>query len=53
MIDAPFDPTAMPDILAELAVSDEANRRAVNVQVVQCRGAGIVRGIANASSSCS
>ena len=47
MVDALFDPAAMPDILAELAVSDEANRRAVNVQVVQRRGAGIVRGIAN------
>jgi RNA polymerase sigma factor (sigma-70 family) len=47
VVDALFDPAAMPDILAELAVSDEANRRAVNVQVVQRRGAGIVRGIAN------
>ena len=47
VVDAMFDPAAMPDILAELAVSDEANRRAVNVQVVQRRGAGIVRGIAN------
>jgi RNA polymerase sigma factor (sigma-70 family) len=47
VVDALFDPAAMPDILAELAVSDEANRRAVNVQVVQRRGAGIVRGVAN------
>jgi RNA polymerase sigma-70 factor (ECF subfamily) len=47
VVDALFDPAATPDILAELAVSDEANRRAVNVQVVQRRGAGIVRGIAN------
>jgi RNA polymerase sigma factor (sigma-70 family) len=47
VVDALFDPAAMPDILAELAVSDEANRRAVNVQVVQRRGAGMVRGIAN------
>ncbi len=47
VVDALFDPAAMPDILAELTVSDEANRRAVNVQVVQRRGAGIVRGIAN------
>jgi RNA polymerase sigma factor (sigma-70 family) len=47
VVDALFDPAAVPDILAELAVSDEANRRAVNVQVVQRRGAGIVRGIAN------
>ena len=47
VVDALFDPAAMPDILAELAVSDEANRRAVNVQVIQRRGAGVVRGIAN------
>lgn len=47
VVDALFDPATMPDILAELAVSDEANRRAVNVQVVQRRGAGIVRCIAS------
>jgi F0F1-type ATP synthase beta subunit len=46
VIDILFDPNAMPDILSELAVSDEANRRAVSVQVVQRPGAGIVRGIA-------
>ncbi len=46
VVDALFDPAAMPDILAELVVSDEANRRAVNVQVVQRSGGGIVRGIA-------
>ena len=45
VVDALFDPSAMPDIL-ELEVSDEANRRGINVQVVQRRGAGIVRGIA-------
>jgi F0F1-type ATP synthase beta subunit len=45
VVDALFDPSAMPDILAELAVSDEANRRAVNVQVVQRRHDGVVRGI--------
>jgi DNA-directed RNA polymerase specialized sigma24 family protein len=38
--DALFHPSAMPDILAELEVSDEANRRGVNVQVVQRLGAG-------------
>ena len=46
VVDALFDPAAMPDLLAELEVSDEANRRGVNVQVVQRRGAGIVRGVA-------
>ncbi|MFZ3226922.1 MAG: sigma-70 family RNA polymerase sigma factor, partial [Xanthobacteraceae bacterium] len=46
VVDALFDPAAVPDILAELEVSDEANRRGVNIQVVQRRGGGIVRGIA-------
>ena len=46
MVEVLFDPAAMPDILAELAVSDEANRRAVNVQVVQRPSPGVVRGIA-------
>jgi RNA polymerase sigma-70 factor (ECF subfamily) len=46
VVDVLFDPAAMPDILAELAVSDEANRRAVNVQVVQRPSPGVVRGIA-------
>ena len=46
VVDALFDPSAMPDILAELEVSDEANRCGINVQVVQRRGAGIVRSIA-------
>ena len=49
VVDALFDPSAMPDILAELEVSDEANRRGVNVQVVQRLGAGVVRGIATSS----
>jgi F-type H+-transporting ATPase subunit beta len=46
VVDALTDPTAMPDLLAELELSDEANRRGVSVQVVQRRGAGIVRGTA-------
>jgi F0F1-type ATP synthase beta subunit len=29
VVDILFDPNAMPDILSELAVSDEANRRAI------------------------
>jgi RNA polymerase sigma factor (sigma-70 family) len=41
-----FDPNAPPDLLTELAVSDEANRRAVAVQVVQRPGGGVVRGVA-------
>jgi RNA polymerase sigma-70 factor (ECF subfamily) len=46
IVEALFAPTSMPDILTELAVSDEANRRAVNVHVVQRSGSGIVRGVA-------
>jgi RNA polymerase sigma factor (sigma-70 family) len=46
IVDVLFDPSATPDILAELAVSDEANRRAVNVQVVQRPHPGVVRGVA-------
>jgi len=49
VVEALFDPAAMPDILAELAVSDEANRRAVNVHVVQRIGDGRVRGIVHSS----
>jgi RNA polymerase sigma factor (sigma-70 family) len=46
VIEALFDPNAPPDLLSELAVSDEANRRAVAVQVIQQPAGGIVRGIA-------
>jgi RNA polymerase sigma factor (sigma-70 family) len=46
VVEALFDPNAPPDILTELAVSDETNRRAVAVQVVQRLGGGIVRGVA-------
>jgi RNA polymerase sigma factor (sigma-70 family) len=46
VVEALFDPSAPPDLLSELAVSDEANGRAVAVQVVQRPGGGIVRGVA-------
>jgi RNA polymerase sigma factor (sigma-70 family) len=46
VIDALFDPNAPPDLLTELTVSDEANRRGVPVQVVQRPCGGIVRGVA-------
>jgi RNA polymerase sigma factor (sigma-70 family) len=46
VVEALFDPSALPDILGELAVSDEAHRRGVSVQVVQRRSGGVVRGIA-------
>jgi RNA polymerase sigma factor (sigma-70 family) len=44
LIGALFDPSSLPDILTELDVSDEANRRAVNVQVIQRTNAGVIRG---------
>jgi RNA polymerase sigma factor (sigma-70 family) len=46
VVEALFDPNAPPDILSELAVSDEANRRAVAVQVIQPPVGGIARGLA-------
>lgn len=46
LIEALFDPASLPDLLSELLISDEANKRAVSVQVVQRTGDGVVRGIA-------
>jgi len=46
IVEALFDPDVPPDVLTELAVSDEANRRAVAVQVFQPPSGGLVRGIA-------
>lgn len=46
VVEALFDPTSLPDLLSEFAVSDEAQRRAIVVQVVQRPGGGIVRGVA-------
>ena len=45
VVEALFDPRSLPDLLAELAVSDEANHRTMTVQVVQRPGGGIVRGV--------
>ena len=45
VIEALFDPASLPDILTELVISDEPNRRAVSVQVIQRPGGGIVRAI--------
>jgi len=50
VVEALFDPAAMPDILAELAISDEANRRAINVQLVQRMGNGLVRGVVHSTT---
>lgn len=45
VVEVLFDPSSLPDLLAELAVSDEANKRAVVVQVVQRPGGGLVRAV--------
>jgi RNA polymerase sigma factor (sigma-70 family) len=45
VIEVLFDQNSLPDLLTELAVSDEANKRAVAVQVVQRRGGGVVRAV--------
>lgn len=46
VVEALFNPGSLPDLMAELAISDETNRRGVTVQVVQRPGGGIVRGVA-------
>lgn len=46
MVEALFDLTSPPDILSEIAVSDEAGRRGIKVQVIQRPGSGLVRGVA-------
>ena len=48
MVEALFDPSALPDLMTELAVSDEARKRSVTIHVMQRSGGGIVRGVANA-----
>jgi RNA polymerase sigma factor (sigma-70 family) len=50
VVDVLFDPSATPDILAELTVSDEANRRGVKIQVAQRPAPGLVRGLAATSA---
>ena len=46
MVEALFDPAALPDLMSELTVSDEARKRGVTIQVMQRPGGGIVRGVA-------
>jgi RNA polymerase sigma factor (sigma-70 family) len=46
VVEASFAPDALPEVLAELAVSDEAGRRSIAAQVVQRRGDGLVRAVA-------
>jgi RNA polymerase sigma factor (sigma-70 family) len=45
VIEALFDPQSLPDLLTELAISDEANGRTIIVQVIQRPGGGVVRGV--------
>ena len=46
VVEARFDPSSLPDVLTELAVSDEPRQRAVTLQVIQRLDAGIVRCVA-------
>jgi RNA polymerase sigma factor (sigma-70 family) len=46
MVEALFDPACLPDLMAELTVSDETHKQGVTVQVMQRPGGGVVRGIA-------
>jgi RNA polymerase sigma factor (sigma-70 family) len=46
VVEALFDPAAMPDLMSELTVSDEIRKRGVPVQVMQRLPHGRVRGIA-------
>src|SRR5262249_48700585 len=46
VVDALFDPSALPDLLTELVVSDEARKEGLKVQVMQRLGGGLVRGLA-------
>jgi RNA polymerase sigma factor (sigma-70 family) len=48
IVEALFDPASLPDLMTELAVSDEARKRSVTIRVMQRSGDGIVRGVANA-----
>src|SRR5712671_988573 len=48
MVEALFDPAALPDLMTELTVSDEARKGSVKVHVMQRPGGGLVRGVANA-----
>jgi RNA polymerase sigma factor (sigma-70 family) len=46
VVDALFDPTALPDLMTELTVSDEARKDGLKVYVMQRPGGGVVRGLA-------
>src|SRR4051794_10528260 len=44
MVEALFDPASLPDLMTELAVSDEARKRSVTIQGMERSGGGSVRG---------
>jgi RNA polymerase sigma factor (sigma-70 family) len=48
IVEALFDPASLPDLMTEMAVSDEARKRSVTLHVMQRSGGGIVRGVADA-----
>jgi RNA polymerase sigma factor (sigma-70 family) len=51
VVEARFDPASLPDVLTELAVSDEPRQRAVTLQVIQRLGNGVVRCVATSPIS--
>lgn len=48
VIEARFNPDALPGVLTELTVSDDAGHRAISVQVIQRLPDGLVRAVATA-----
>jgi RNA polymerase sigma factor (sigma-70 family) len=46
MVEALFDPASLPDLMSELAISDEVHKRRITVQVMQRSGGGVVRALA-------
>jgi RNA polymerase sigma factor (sigma-70 family) len=51
VVEARFDPASLPDVLTELAASDEPRQRAVTLQVVQRLANGIVRCVATSPAT--
>ena len=48
VVDALFDPAALPDLLTELTVSDKARKDGVKIHVMRRPGGGLARGLAAA-----
>ena len=48
VVDALFDPAALPDLLTELTVSDKARKDGVKIHVMRRHGGGLARGLAAA-----